>query len=295
MTTVLVTGGGGQLGYELTEQLLQSDFKVAAPGHESLDITQSNEVESVLRELMPALIINAAAYTDVDGAEEHEKEAYAINALGPKILAAQCNALGVPLIHVSTDYVFGQMTGQPHPERETPRPGCAYARTKLSGEIFVRRSGCRHLVVRSCGLFGRRGRNFVKTMLRLGRTRDSVQVVADQLCNPTPARALAEALVQMGQVLLTPSFERYDVYHYAAQPACSWADFARAIFQRARELGLLDHEVKVEDISSAQYHSAAVRPNDSRLETMRCSAIFNLGMPHWQDYLDEVLLQGQEP
>ncbi len=290
MPMVLVTGARGQLGQEVVDELLRQDYKVIAAGHEELDITNEFCVRGAIVDTKVDAVINCAAYTAVDKAEDEEKAAYDLNALGPKYLAQACKEADIPLIHVSTDYVLDTITGRPHFDNETPNAESVYGRTKLAGENFILKSGCRALIVRVSWLFGPRGKNFVKTMLRLGRSRDTLTVVCDEIGGPTPAAAFGRDLVNMTYQALDPNFRSYGVYHYCGHGYCSWAQFARAIFEKAKELKLIDHEVKVLDITAKEYGARAKRPRDSRLDTNRTAMTFGLEMPKWADYIADTLL-----
>lgn len=181
------------------------------------------------------------------------------------------------------------LRGEPHVETELPRTSCVYGSTKLEGEKHIIESGCHYLIFRISWVFGRFGRNFVKTMLRLGRERDELSVVSDEFGAPTPARAFAETLVSILQKVLQPSFKDYGIYHYCGAPFCSWSQFAREIFACAQRLNLLQNPVNVRDISAKEYGAAAARPADSRLNTDKISRIFGVALPDWHDYLEETL------
>ncbi|MBO6258961.1 MAG: dTDP-4-dehydrorhamnose reductase [Succinivibrio sp.] len=289
MSRILVTGANGQVGQELVNALMIQGYEVIAAGHADLDITSEAAVEGCVGETGIDAVINSAAYTAVDRAENDRTAAHLINAQGPRYLAAACQKAQIPLIHISTDYVLDTVRGEPHLETERPRASCVYGSTKLEGENFIKESGCNYLIFRISWVFGRFGRNFVKTMLRLGTEREEIAVVSDELGAPTPARAFAEALALiMGQVL-QPNFKDYGIYHYCGTPFCSWSQFARDIFECADSLNLLPHAVNVRDISAREYGATAARPADSRLNTDKFSRVFGIAMPDWHDYLQETL------
>ena len=290
---VMVTGASGQVGRELEIALLNRGHEVLLCPHERLSICDKEAVEAAVAEGVAQLVINAAAYTNVEKAEgEGQTAAFEVNALGAGILAGAAARHGLPLLHISTDYVFSKETGRPHDEDEDTCVKCVYGRTKLEGEERVMAAGGNSLIVRASWIFGRFGRNFVKTMLRVAQERGEVAVVSDQRGNPTPARALAEALVLMGERVLTSDEDLRGIYHFAGAEATTWDEFAREIFRTARILNCLNHDVKVKSIASFQYQSAVTRPFDSRLNCDRLNRVFGIGMPVWQDYLPETLRAG---
>jgi dTDP-4-dehydrorhamnose reductase len=192
---ILITGAGGQLGLELKDILPGRGHEVAALARGELDISDAQSVERVLEEHSPELVINAAAYTNVDGCEEETELAYKVNALGPRNLAQFCERRGCGLLHVSTNYVFDGEGGRPYEPSDPPNPISAYGRTKLAGEEYVRHLSTRHYVVRSAGVYGD-GRNFVRTMLRVAAERNSLKVKDDEFISPTYARDLAEGIAE---------------------------------------------------------------------------------------------------
>ena len=226
-------------------------------------------------------MINAAAWTAVDRAEAEEDAANIVNGHAPAAMAQACAARGIAFVHISTDYVFDGAGDAPFAPDHPTAPLGAYGRSKLLGEEGVRAAGGVHVILRTSWVFSAHGANFVKTMLRLGAERDSLRVVADQIGGPTPARAIAQACLTIAQQLRgAPA--KSGTYHFAGQPATSWADFARAIMAQA---GL---PCRIEDIASADYPTPAKRPLNSRLE---CSALarFGLSAPDWQTGLTQVL------
>lgn len=289
MSRILVTGANGQVGQELVYALMVQGYEVIAAGHAELDITSESAVEGAVLETGIDAVINCAAYTAVDKAEQDEKNARLINAMGPKYLATACRKADIPLIHISSDYVLDNNKTGPHTETETPRTSCVYGATKLEGENYIKSSGCSYFIFRISWVFGRFGRNFVKTMLRLGKTRDEISVVSDELGAPTPARAFAEALTAILSKVLQGDFKDFGIYHYCGAPYCSWSDFAREIFKKAQDLKLISTEVKVKDISAREYGAVASRPADSRMSTDKFVRTFRMNLPDWHDYLEETL------
>ncbi len=288
---VAVTGALGQVGRELETALLRNFIEVVPLSRERLDITNFEEVLAVLEASGASTVINAAAFTDVEGAESQKEAAFAVNEQGALNLAKSCRILGMDLIHISTDYVFSKETGCAHKEDDETSTSCVYGQSKLKGEEAVMQSGCNYIIVRSSWIFGKFGKNFVKTMLKLGMERNEVRVVFDQQGNPTPAQALAEGLVTAAVELSKKQRDLKGIYHFAGKPETSWDLFASKIFERAFETGLISHDVRVRSISSFEYPVKAVRPSDSRLDTTKFEETFNFKMPLWEDYLEETLEQ----
>lgn len=287
MPRTAVLGAGGQLGRELELSLKARGHEVTALARADLDITDRAALEARLAELAPDAVFNASAYTNVDGAEDDRDRALEVNAHAPGHLASLCARQDIALFHISTDYVFDGRG--PHAEDAPTGPSCVYGETKLMGEQLVLRAHGRALVFRVSWLFGRFGRNFAKTMLRLGRDRDEVSVVDDQVGSPTPARALAESLTLALDRVMEPDFGEYGIYHYSGRPYCSWAGFAQEIFACAGRGGMLDHEVRVQKIPSSQFKTKATRPSDSRLDCSRFERVFGQALPDWHAYIEETL------
>ncbi len=286
---ILITGGNGQLGNELRKILreghaeigpIASDYKdahVVSTDVEELDITDASAVMSFVKEQGFDLIVNCAALTNVDGCETSYDLAYAINAQGPANLAAAAEAVGAKLVQVSTDYVFPGTDPKPRVETDETGPVSAYGRTKLYGEQEVMKACSRAFIVRTAWLYGYIGKNFVKTMIRLGSSRDTVTVVDDQLGNPTHANDLAYEILRIAVT------DNYGVYHCTNDGTCSWADFAQAIMEGAG----LDCEVK--RCTSEEYKqlnpASANRPAYSSLENAHLAATVGNEMRTWQDAL----------
>jgi dTDP-4-dehydrorhamnose reductase len=268
---VLVTGAGGQLGLELAEILPDRGHEVAALARRELDIVDPASVERALEEHAPQLVVNAAAYTNVDGCESETDLAYSVNALGPRNLAQACEERGCELLHVSTNYVFDGEGERPYEPFETPRPISAYGRTKLAGEELVMRLMSRWYVVRSAGVYGR-GHNFVRTMLRVADQRNLLKVKEDEFISPTYARDLAEGISDLIED------KRYGLYHLTNAGSCSWYEFALEIFR------LAGVEVEVVPIPGSEYPLPAARPANGLL-----SALGSPKLRHWREALAEYL------
>lgn len=274
---ILVFGRSGQVARELAR--LAPDARYL--GRDQADLGDPDACARAIRAHAPAAVINAAAYTAVDRAEEEEALATTINGAAPAAMAAACAGLGVPLVHISTDYVFDGVGDAPFAPDHPPAPLNAYGRSKLAGEEGVRAAGGAHAILRSSWVFSAHGSNFVRTMLRLGAARDSLRVVADQIGGPTPARAIAEACLTIAQALRDEP-GKTGIYHFSGAPDTSWAGFARAIMVQA---GL---PCRIEDIPTSAYPTPATRPLNSRLDCADL-AVFGLQRPDWRQGLHDVL------
>ena len=249
---ILLTGAGGQLGRELTRLLPGRDHEVTPLPRDELDVSEPEAVERAVEAHSPDLVVNAAAYTDVDGCETRGELAYSTNALGPRNLAQACEKRGCGILHVSTNYVFDGGSPRPYEPFDPPNPPNAYGRTKLAGEEYVKHLSSRWYVVRTAGVYGE-GHNFVRTMLELGRRRDSLKVKDDEFVSPTYARDLAEGIAEIAEAGL------YGVYHATNSGSCSWYEFAGEIFDRA---GI---EVELLPVPSSEYPLPAARPANGLL------------------------------
>lgn len=277
---ILVTGSKGQLGRELHDVLEERcPGKTVYVDINELDITDADAVGEFLREGDFSHIINCAAYTDVEHAEEEEHKCYAINVDGIRNLARHADPMGAKLLHVSTDYVFDGNSCRPYTEGDKPNPTSAYGNTKRRSEIALMGLSPESIIVRTGWLYSPHGRNFVKTMLRVARERADVKVVFDQIGTPTYARHLAEAIAIM---VLNPRWMP-GIYHYSNEGACSWYDFAIAIFETA---GI---DCRVTPITSDDFPSTVTRPHFSVLDKSRIKATYNLQIPHWQQGLRQCI------
>ncbi len=282
----LVTGVRGQLGHELAALSNEIDSleEHVFTSSDQLDITDRATVIETVNRVRPQVIINCASYTQVDRAEDEPERADAVNHLGAAYLAEAAKKLGVLLLHVSTDYVFGKVSARaPITEQTTTAPMGVYGFTKLAGEQAIRNSGCRHIILRTSWLYSSHGHNFVKTMLRLMRERAEIRVVNDQIGSPTYAGDLARAIVHILQGELTD--DKLGTYHYCNTGECSWFDFARAICEYAG----LSHQCRVLPCTTAEYPTKALRPPYSALDTTGLCRTFGLCIPRWQDSLRSML------
>lgn len=284
---ILVTGVSGQVGWELARSLAPLGH-VTCLDLPALDFTQPETIRAAMRTVAPTIVVNPAAYTAVDHAEREPDLAFAINGRAPAVLAEECRRLGALLVHYSTDYIFDGTKAGPYVENDAPNPLGVYGQSKLDGEQAVRDSGCPHLLLRTSWLYGARGKNFLLTMLRLGRERERLAIVDDQIGAPTWARTLADVTAQMvGRWQRATPAERESLsgtYHTTAAGRTSWCGFATAIFERAEGLGL-GRSPLVEPIPASAYPTPARRPMNSVFDNAKLADVFGLALPAWDESL----------
>lgn len=287
MTRLVITGAGGQVGYELCRQSWPAGFEVIPFTRANLDIADPIGVaDKITAEI--DLVINVAAYTAVDRAETEREQAWRVNARGPGILAERCAMLQIPLIHLSTDYVFDGTKTSPYIESDHVGPLNEYGRSKLGGEEAVRKALRQHLILRTSSVFGETGANFVKTMLRLGAERESLQIVADQMSCPTPAREIATALIAICQVITAdPDNVAWGTYHFCGAPEVAWSQFAGAIFALSGARGV--HVPRIIEISAKEYRTDARRPAYSVMGCEKIASNFKIPRPNWSEGLERVI------
>lgn len=286
---VLITGCYGQVGSCLTQKLANNEnITVRALDREHLDITSQDAVNATVIEFKPCIIINAAAHTAVDQAEEEVDLSYAINRDGPKYLAQAAQRVGAAMLHISTDYVFeGNKAGE-YVETDATNPQGVYGKSKLAGEIAVAEACDKHIILRTAWVFGESGNNFVKTMLRLGENRDALSIVGDQFGGPTYAGDIASTLIQIAQSISQGDAVGYGVYHYSGLPHVSWFDFADAIFDIAIKQGVLEKRPRLTSITTDQYPTPAKRPSNSRLSSDKITQGFDIEASDWRAALNNI-------
>lgn len=286
--TILITGGSGQVGFELRRQLCLMG-KVLAPRRAELDLTDARALDAYLERHRPRLIINAAAYTAVDKAESEPDAAQRLNAELPAQLASYCARQGIGLVHYSSDYVYSGQGDTPWHETATPDPQNTYGRTKLEGDSAIMQSGCKHHIFRTSWVVSGRGGNFVHTMLRLGRERDALSIVADQVGTPTPARLIAQvtAMAIPPQGDGAPPRLAPGLYHLAPRGETSWYGIAQETFRLAREQGveLAITPQRLASITTAEYPTPAPRPLNSRLSLEKLERSLGITLPDWHTQL----------
>lgn len=284
MVKVLITGAAGQVGSELVK-LAPADFEVVGYKSSELDITNAQQVQQIVAEQAPALIINAAAYTAVDKAESDAERAYAVNETGVKNLAKAALAIGIPVFHISTDYVFDGTATEPYKETDPFGPTGVYGASKLAGEQVLANSGVKHIILRTSWVFGAEGNNFVKTMLRLGKERYTLGIVADQHGCPTSAASIAKVLWQLAQKYTEDGELPWGIYHFSNAPATTWHGFACEIFKQAVEAGVLEKAPIVNAIKTSDYPTAAKRPKSSVMSCKKTLKLLNRNGSYWQEEL----------
>lgn len=287
---VIVTGAQGQVGRELLLRA-PSGFNVIGYGSGELDISDSVQVEEVLARIKPQLLINAAAYTAVDKAESDIERAYAVNRDGVAHLARAAQAQGIAVLHISTDYVFDGNHTLPYTPGDVTAPSGVYGASKLAGEQQLQQHCSRHVILRTSWVFGAHGNNFVKTMLRLGRERDELAVVADQRGCPTSAGSIADTLWALATIFRRDGMLKWGVYHYSGAPACTWYDFADEIFNQARSEALLEKKPRLKAITSAEFPTQAKRPGWSVLDCQTLEQDYGVSTRSWKVELQQVLQQ----
>ena len=276
--TLLIFGKTGQVAQELARRAPDAQFA----GRETADLTDPAACAALIRQLHPSAVINAAAYTAVDKAESDAATAQLVNADAPAAMAAACAELGIPFVHISTDYVFDGSGDTARAEDAPTAPLGVYGQTKLDGERAVQAAAGQYAIMRTSWVFSAHGNNFVKTMLRFGAERDRLTIVADQIGGPTASADIAAAALSMAATMRADA-TKGGIYHFAGAPDVSWADFAREIFAQS------DLAPEVVDIPSSDYPTPAKRPLDSRLDCAAITRDFGIARPDWRVSLQDVI------
>ena len=286
---VLITGKSGQVGTDLC-RTAPKGAEVIAFGHQQLDITDRGKLEAAVAEVQPDFIINAAAYTAVDRAESEKDAAYAVNAIGAGYLAGAARKVSARLIHVSTDFVFDGTKSTPYLPEDPVNPLSVYGKSKAEGEKLVREAyAANTLLLRTSWVYSVSGNNFVKTMLRLMREKPEIRVVADQAGAPTWSKNLALVIWSM-----VANNTHGGIYHWSDAGVASWYDFAVAIYEEAKAIGLLDKPVTILPIATSQYPTPATRPAYSVLDTSGTRRIWGVQTEHWRGALRRMLVDYQK-
>lgn len=277
---IMIVGARGQLGSDLAESF--PTHTVTCYDSEDMDISDEAKVQQQVAFIGPDVIINTAAFTRVDECEREHERAFQVNGLGALNLARACKRWDVPLIHISTNYVFDGNKGAAYVEEDRPQPLNAYGLTKLAGEYYLQYTWEKHFIVRVSGLFGltpsrMKGTNFVEAMLRLGSKGTRLRIVSDERISPTYTQ---DAVAQLGRLLAS---DDYGIYHLSNQGSCTWLEFAQAIFE------LAGMDVEIQPVTAEEYGAPARRPGDSSLENGRFAALGHPEMPHWRDALKRYL------
>lgn len=281
---ILLTGKNGQVGFALHKKLV-SLGEVIATDRNELDLENSDAIRTFIEKIKPDIIINAAAYTDVDKAETEIELAYKVNAEAPGVLAEKASQLHIPMIHFSTDYVFDGLKNEPYVETDQANPQSVYGQTKWKGEEAVRNHK-KHIILRASWVFGSHGQNFLKTILRLIQEKSSLNMVSDQKGSPTSVDVLADVTYKIVKTTLNkPNFEDFGTYHVALKGETNWYQYAYFVTDEAIRLGLkttmTSHDINA--ISTDAYSTIAKRPMNSRLNTAKIKETFMLKLPSWEE------------
>ncbi|MEZ8851005.1 dTDP-4-dehydrorhamnose reductase [Vibrio cyclitrophicus] len=278
---VLVTGCNGQVGHCLVKQL-QNKVELLAIDRDELDITNQAAVQTLVLEFKPDFIINAAAHTAVDKAEEEEALSFAVNRDGPKFLAEAAAKIGGTILHISTDYVFPGNKDGLYIEDDVTGPLGVYGKSKLAGELAIAEENSKYIVLRTAWVFGEHGNNFVKTMLRLGKDREALSVVGDQYGGPTYAGDIARALISMMEQLSSETEStKYGIYHFSGEPHVNWCEFAGVIFDKAEASGIIQAPT-LTSITTDMYPTPAARPANSKMNCLKIESEFGIQPSDWK-------------
>lgn len=286
---IAITGANGQLGFQLVKKL-SGKVQLKAFDRAALDIADLSEVEKKLSDFAPDIIINTAAYTAVDKAEQEQVQADAINHLGAKYLAQTAEKLNAILIHVSTDYVFDGQSDTPYLEADKTNPQSVYGKTKFAGELAVAKYCRKHIILRTAWVFAEHGSNFVKTMLRLAQSLPELGVVSDQQGGPTYAGDIADVIISIVSHLKEENERRFGIYHYSGEPYVSWYQFAQSIFKNAEQQNIIEKAPVVNGITTEQYPTPAKRPAFSMLNCGKIYKNFGIQPSNWLVALDNLTL-----
>ncbi|WP_067708420.1 dTDP-4-dehydrorhamnose reductase [Erwinia sp. ErVv1] len=284
---LLILGAAGQVGREITRQACPQ-WIVRAVDRSGLDITDSSAIDAIVSDFKPDIIINAAAYTAVDKAETEEIAAYAINCDGAKFLAQAAEKSGAALLHISTDYVFSGDKDGLYQENDATGPTGVYGASKLAGEKAIQQYCQRHIIMRTAWVFGEFGNNFVKTMIRLARDRETLDVVGDQYGSPTWAGDIANALLTISQRILEGSEIKWGIYHFSGFPYTNWYEFADKILTIASNSALINRKPLIRSITTFDYPTPARRPLNSKLNCSKILENFHIQPSDWQAALKKL-------
>jgi dTDP-4-dehydrorhamnose reductase len=287
---ILLTGKDGQVGFALNKKLA-SLGEVVATNRDMLDLSDPEAIRAFVDKTKPDIIINPAAYTKVDQAENESELAFQINALAPQVLTDKASELDIPIIHFSTDYVFDGLKKEPYIETDEVDPQSVYGQTKWQGEEGVRKNK-KHIILRTSWVFSSHGQNFLKTILKLILEKNSLNVVSDQIGTPTSSEALADVTYKIVKAIFNdPNFKDFGTYHMTLDNETNWYRYACFITDEAKRLGLqtLMTSKDIKPISSDAYSTLAKRPMNSRLDTTKIKKTFMLELPHWEVEVKRIL------
>jgi len=284
--TVLVIGIDGQVGKKVVEKYNKLGRKIFPISRLEWDMDKEPlKGKKILLDYKPSLVINLAAYTDVDGSEDNEGKAFRINACAPKVLAKTCHKLNIPIFHVSTDYVFDGYKQQPYVETDLTKPINVYGRTKLAGELAIKKETDKYLIVRTSWVFSKEGKNFVNTILRLANEREILHVVNDQIGGPTNAGAIADLLITLSD----EHNQKWGVYHFSGQPFVTWFQFAKKIIEIGFNSKKLLKKPKLQSCMSKDFETKSKRPQNSSLSSDHLFKCFQVSSCDWEKELRKIL------
>ncbi|MDA8873306.1 dTDP-4-dehydrorhamnose reductase [Alphaproteobacteria bacterium] len=286
---ILLTGAGGQVGSALAQLGQLHGFDLVALLRTELDVSNALSIAEAFEKYKPDFVINAAAYTAVDKAEDEPDQAYLINEVAAALLSNACAKATIPLLHISTDYVFDGLRSSPYSESDTVNPMTVYGKSKEAGERAVRSRLPHHIILRTSWVFSGTGTNFVKTILNIAKDRKELNVVADQFGGPSSAQSIARAIFRIVSYYEMNIDAPWGTYHFSQTPFVSWYDFAKIIIKKATVKGLLEHPVKVFPIASSAYPTQVDRPKNSQLSCDLIESYFPGMASSWKRDLDETL------
>lgn len=284
--TILITGVNGQVGKNIVKKFTKLGNKIISLSRLEWDMDQQLfSGESILFNCQPKIVINLAAFTNVEGSEDNENKAMRINAFAPRILARACNKMNIPIIHVSTDYVFDGSKKGPYLESDYTRPINAYGRSKLAGEIAVKQETDKYIILRTSWVFSKDGNNFVNTILKLANEKKKLDIVNDQIGGPTYAGSIADVLIK----LTKEHNKKWGVYHYSGQPFVSWFQFAQKIIEVSSKYGKIQKIPTLKPIRSKDFLTKALRPINSTMSSNLLHNNFNIQSNNWIKSLIQIL------
>ena len=287
--TVLLIGGNGQLGLCLQRELKHSKYPYVVKSSEELNITDSNAINICVQEISPTAIINASAFTNVDQCEISKDLAMNVNKDGTKNLAKVCKDKNIPLIHISTDYVFDGISSKPYLPEDSVNPATIYGMSKLAGEVEILDHCKTYMIIRTSWLFSEFGKNFLKTILKLGQEREYIEVVADQIGTPTYAGDLAKVIL-VALPFLSENKNASGIYHYAGDHPCSWYEFATSILDSALAVGYVLEAPTIKPVATSSYPTLAPRPSYSALDSSKFCNLLNVNPSNWKARLENVII-----
>jgi len=286
---ILITGASGQVGRELTEYLNLLQFNATGLSRTQMDITDIDSVEKAIKIYQPQFIINPAAYTNVDGAEKDVDSAYKINMDGPANISALCENYGIPLIHISTDYVFDGNKKTPYFESDTPNPIGEYSKSKYEGELAVRENMDNYIILRISWVFGKYGKNYVKSALNWAKTQDLLNIVDDQIGSPTFVTHLCDAIFVLLQKYFSENTLKWGLYHYCGSPPVTRYDFTKIIIEQGIKWGFIEKSPKLNPVPSTFFSTPAKRPQNSAMDSSLIKEVFGISQKKWSEGIKDII------